>query len=46
MQMSAQQNFYDNLLLVLNSLKDEIKANRAEINKLIEKVDKLENQEK
>jgi hypothetical protein len=44
--MSAQQNFYDNLLLVLNSLKDEIKANRAEINKLIERVDKLENQEK
>jgi len=44
--MSAQQNFYDNLLLVLNSLKDEIKASRAEINKLIERVDKLENQEK
>ena len=44
--MSAQQNFYDNLLLVLNSLKDEVKANRAEINKLIERVDKLENQEK
>lgn len=44
--MSAQQNFYDNLLLILNSLKDEVKANRAEINKLIEKVDKLENQEK
>jgi hypothetical protein len=44
--MSAQQNFYDNLLLILNSLKDEIKANRAEINKLIERVDKLENQEK
>ena len=42
--MSAQQNFYDNLLLVLNSLKDEIKASRAEINKLIERVDKLENQ--
>ena len=42
--MSAQQNFYDNLLLILNSLKDEVKANRAEINKLIERVDKLENQ--
>ena len=44
--MSAQQNFYNNLLLILNSLKDEVKANRAEINKLIERVDKLENQEK
>ena len=44
--MSAQQNFYDNLLSILNSLKDEVKANRAEINKLIERVNKLENQEK
>jgi hypothetical protein len=44
--MSQQEKFYYNLLLVIKTLTDEIRDNRAEINKLIEKVYKLENQEK
>ena len=44
--MNQQEKFYYNLLLVIKTLTDEIRDNRAEINKLIEKVDKLENQEK
>jgi|688.fasta_scaffold420240_3 hypothetical protein len=44
--MSQQEKFYYNLLLVIKTLTDEIRDNRAEINKLIERVNKLENQEK
>lgn len=44
--MSEQEKFYENLLLVINALTNEVKTNRAEINRLIARVDKLESQEK